>query len=386
MKLYLILTVVFFFCSISFSQDSANLNLIVYSHLTNDTSEIFVTGNNPAIGEWNPGYHKMNRLNDSTWQTEIKLSINTNLEFKFTLGEWSSEALNDDKSVPQNHSVKIYSDTTLTYSINYWADQISRKVNGQITESVKYHTNLGNSHIIPSRDIIVWLPPEYDIDSLKRYPVLYMQDGQNIIDPETSSFGVDWQLDENADTLIREGFINPIIIVGIYNTSLRRVEYGINDTSFIYKRFIVNELKPFIDSLYRTKPESEFNAVAGSSLGGLIAFELAWEFPETFAKCACVSPAFDIDQYDYVSVVQNSDSVEISNQIYVDLGGLGVDTLLKGGVDEMISVLEQKGFEKGKNLFFEYYPEATHFEKDWSDRVWKILIYLFGTEKGKSLL
>jgi enterochelin esterase-like enzyme len=385
MKKILILIIIIG-CSITYSQDEVRLRLIVYSHLPDSLSEIFITGNVPELGNWDPGFHKMNKLNDSTWQSEIKIQVETNLEFKFTLGNWNTEALNDDKSIPKNHIVKLFSDSTLKFYINYWANQTNRKFDGQITGEVKYHRDFGNSQLIPKRDIIVWLPPGYEIDSLKRYLVLYMQDGQNIVDPATSSFGVDWQVDENADTLIKKGFINPIIIVGIYNTRFRGSEYGINDTSKEYKIFVVNELKPFIDSNYRTKPEAEFNAVAGSSLGGLIAFELVWEYPNEFSKCACVSPAFDIDRYDYVTVVQNSESDKKHIQIYIDIGGKGIDTELKSGTEEMISVLKQKGFEENKDLFYEFYPEAAHSEKDWSKRVWKILIQFFGTEKGKSLL
>ncbi len=384
MKFLLIITILTF-GSITYPQNSVKLNLIVISHLANDSSGVFITGNSPVIGNWNPKFYKMDAVNDSTWQSQINLPVNTTLEFKFTLGDWNREALNSDKTVTHNNSIKVISDTTVVYHISYWSNKRENKFRGQITGNVEYQRGFYGNGIIP-RDIIVWLPPGYNVDLEKRYPVLYMQDGQNIIDPQTSAFGVDWQMDENADTLIKKGFIEPIIIVGIYNTRLRESEYGFNDTSSAYKKFIVNDLKPFIDSHYRTKTGTESNAIAGSSLGGLIAFELAWEFPDVFSKCACVSPAFDIEQYNYIPFVQNTDSVKKQTQIYIDVGGHGIDTLLQSGVDEMISVLKQKGFDEGENLYYKFYPEATHSEKDWAARVWRILIYLFGTEKGKRLL
>ena len=385
MKTFFLVLISLIYSSIVFAQQTANAGLIVYTHLPDDTSDVFVTGNNSLIGNWDPHFHRLEKINDSTWQTIINLPVNTELEFKFTLGDWNREALNNDKTIPGNHSLKIISDTTLKYFISNWKDESEKITFGQITGNVKYHHLVSRFEILP-RDIIVWLPPGYETEVEKRYPVLYMQDGQNIIDPATSTFGVDWQLDENADTLIRQGLIDPVIIVGIYNTRFRSSEYGINDTSVAYKNFVVNELKPFIDSNYRTKQEGEFNAVAGSSLGALIAFELVWEYPDIFSKCACVSPAFDIDRYNYIPFVQHSDSQRKPIKIYIDNGGLGIDSLLQHGVDEMNSILKNKGYKKGINLYYKFYPEAYHSEKDWSARVWQILIYLFGTEKGKKLL
>ncbi len=370
---------------IAFAQETSTIELIVYTHLPTDTSAVYITGNNPLIGNWDPKIFRFDKINDSTWQAKINLPVNTDLEFKFTLGDWNREALNYDKTIPANHYLKVLSDTTLKFSILFWKDEKEENNFGQITGDVKYHHLSSKFGILP-RDIIVWLPPGYENEVEKNYPVLYMQDGQNIIDPATSTFGVDWQLDENADTLIRQGLIEPIIIVGIYNTRFRSSEYGINDTSLAYKNFVVKELKQFIDSTYRTKSQGEFNAVAGSSLGGLIAFELAWEHPNVFSKCACVSPAFDINRYNYIPFVQNQDSTKKQIRIYIDLGGKGVDTLLLSGVNEMISVLKNKGFRESENLYYKFYPEATHFEKDWAARVWRILIYLFGTEKGKKLI
>jgi len=377
--------IIFIFQSVLFAQDSTRVTIKVYTRLPDDSSAVFITGNNPVTGNWNPSFFKMKKVNDTTWSSEFYFDRQTNFEYKFTLGSWEREALNDDKTIPSNYKLKITTDTTLEYFVNYWSDGQRRIPGGQITGAVNYHNNLGGKEILP-RNIIVWLPPGYESDNNKRYPVLYMQDGQNIIDPQTSSFGNDWQLDENADTLIRKGYIEPIIIAGIYNTNLRGSEYGINDTADLYKKFIVEELKPFIDSNYRTRKEKENTAVCGSSLGGLISFELAWEYPDVFSKAGCVSPAFNIDRYNYVSIAGKYSGYKKPLQIYIDNGGKGIDSLLQPGVDEMISVLESKGFEKGKDLFYEFYPDAAHSERDWAARVWRILIYFFGTEKGKRLL
>jgi len=155
----------------------------------------------------------------------------------------------------------VVNDTSITIKINLWADQVERKIEGQITGTVKYHKNFPGEGIKP-RDIIVWLPPGYDSTLNTSYPVLYMHDGQNIVDPTTSTFQVDWQIDEAADSLIREELIEPIIIVGIYNTTDRDDEYSDAKLGISYMRFIVDSLKPFIDRNYRTHPDRN-NTVNG---------------------------------------------------------------------------------------------------------------------------
>lgn len=154
------------------------------------------------------------------------------------------------------------------------------------------------------RDIIVWLPPGYDENINERYPVLYMHDGQNIVDPKTSSFGIDWQIDEVADSLIRENKIEPIIVVGIYNTADRSSEYKNIDSGFVYMDFVINKLKPLIDKTYRTKPDKENTANGGSSLAGLTSLMFVWEHPEVFSKAICMSSAFKIENIDYVSDIE----------------------------------------------------------------------------------
>ncbi len=146
--------------------------------------------------------------------------------------------------------IEVLNDTTIHIKVNLWADQVEKKIEGQITGTVKYHRNLQGKGIKP-RDIIVWLPPGYETDLNKSYPVLYMHDGQNIIDPRTSTFQVDWQIDETADSLIRQGLIEPIIIVGIYNTTDRNEEYSEATLGFAYMEFIIDSLKPFIDRNYQ---------------------------------------------------------------------------------------------------------------------------------------
>src|SRR5437868_15552107 len=182
--------------------------------------------------------------------------------------------------------------------------------------SVRKHTFTGNikrhrafpSRILGNRrDVLVYLPPGYRRFSRKRYPVLYLHDGQNVFDAATSFSGVEWGVDETAERLIRQKLIEPLIIVAIANTGEERVhEYaptrGVIDAKAKrkkrskglarkYGKFLIQELKPFIDSKYRTKPEAEFTGLGGSSLGGLLVMTLGLWFSNVFSRLAVMSPS-----------------------------------------------------------------------------------------------
>lgn len=246
------------------------------------------------------------------------------------------------------------------FEFNNWGKEHSG-FNGKITGKVRYHKNFIGS-TITARDIIVWLPPSYDSLKNKRYPVLYMNDGQNIVDPLTSSFGIDWQIDEAADSLTKMHLINEIIIVGIYNSNKRNFEYSKTYLGDAYMNFIVGELKPFIDSTYRTLDNRKNTAICGSSLGGLASFMLVWEYDSLFSKAACLSPAFKIDQFDYVTLVENYSGAKKDIKFYIYNGGKGVDEKLQQGIDEMLKALLNLGYETKKDILFTKDNEAEHSE------------------------
>ncbi len=374
-KIFFIILSLFTFQK-TFSQDSIKVTFIVHTKILNDSAKVFITGNNSLFGNWNPDNVPLLKINDSTWQKALSFNKDVTLEYKFTLGSWNNEALNNNGSIPQNYTLKVTKDTLINISISKWKENPKRKLTGQITGTVKYHRNFSGKGIKP-RDIIVWLPPGYEKDKNKRYPVLYMHDGENIFDPATSSFGIDWRLDETADSLISTNKIQKIIIVGIYNTINRSAEYAETDTGRLYMKFIVNKLKPFIDKNYRTKPDRENTATGGSSSGGLISFMLIWEYPNIFSKAACLSPAFYIDNIDYLDNVKNYSGKKKNIKIYIDDGGIGLEQRLQPGIDSMLVLLKDKNYVEGKDLMYFKDNEAQHSEFYWGKRAWKFLKFLF---------
>jgi predicted alpha/beta superfamily hydrolase len=378
MKNKFLLTTVILFNILLCAQET-RITFSVSTYKLADSSAVYITGNFEKLGEWNPSIIKLNKEQGNRWKIELSFPKGTKLEYKFTLGEWNMEALNDNGKAPGNSLLTVMNDTIVPVTINNWGRSASKTppFKGQITGKVKYHKNFKGKGLLP-RDIVIWLPPSYENEKHKRYPVLYAHDGQNLFDPSVSSFGVDWQLDETADSLIKQKKINEIIIVGIYNTSARKKEYYTGDTGETYMRFVVKELKPFIDKTYRTLKDPGNTASIGSSAGGLVSFMLAWEYNNVFSKAACISPAFFIGKLDYITPVLNYKGKRKDIKIYLDCGGVGLDSLLLAGAKKMLSALNERGYKKGKDYLWFYDKAGEHNEPNWARRLWRPLTFFYG--------
>ena len=353
-----------------------DVTFVVTSKAVPTNATVFIAGNHERLGEWNAGMVPLEKKADGSWSRTFSFPAGSELEYKITLGSWAMEAVGTDGVVPGNSKLRVVSNETVRIAVAQWKDDM-HKVEGQITGTVRYHRQMTGEGIKP-RDVVVWLPPSYTNSPSKRYPVLYVHDGQNAFDPTTSFLGADWQIDEVADRLIREGKLPEIIVVAIYNTEDRREDYSDTPKGRAYLRFIVEKLKPFIDREYRTQTEREHTAVMGSSMGGLISFLLVWQYPEVFSRAACLSPAFVYRDLDVTTLVEHYDGPDKRLRIYIDNGGVGLDAQLQPGCDKMLRTLQAKGYRLGDNL--EWFQDATaeHNERAWSKRVWRPLLFLFG--------
>jgi predicted alpha/beta superfamily hydrolase len=342
---------------------------------------LFIAGNSPALGNWDPGKVPLTRENDRSWVFFSDAPAGSVLEFKITRGSWSTEALFVDSVVPQNTVVVVKSDTVITLAPVTWSDlsqtRLKRLRTGGITGTVRYIRRLGGEGLKYARDIVVWLPPSYAKSPTKRYPVLYMHDGQNVFNPATSFIGFDWRADEVADSLIRAQAIEEIIIVGINNTPDRMSEYSDTPLGRSYARFVVKRVKPLIDARYRTKPSRENTAVMGSSMGGLISMMFVLWYPAVFSKAACLSSSVgagigekDLEErFGEVSLNKNL-------RIYMDVGEL--ERSLVPGNEVLAAFLQKHGFEPGKNFEFFLAKGALHNEPAWAHRLWSPMTFLFG--------
>ncbi len=235
-------------------------------------------------------------------------------------------------------------------------------------------------------DFIVYLPPRYDAQPDRRYPVLYMQDGQNLFDPDTCfSQGNYWHMGETADHLIGTGEIEPLIIVGIYNTGEHRVdEYTpVEDKRLgggqadAYGQMLVEELKPFVDHTYRTLPGVESCAMGGSSLGGLVTLYLGLRYTWIFSKLAVMSPSvWWRNRAILKTVAQIKRKPEL--KIWLDIGTRESQRALPDA-HELELALVKKGWVRGQDLSYLEVPDAEHNEAAWAQRVAPMLKFLFPT-------
>jgi predicted alpha/beta superfamily hydrolase len=364
---------------ISHSQDALITFEVISRSTLAEGEQVFITGNQPILGMWDPA--KIPCQNSGTvWTKTLRFPVGTHLEYKFTKGSWNSEAVDANGRVPANYLLRVSKDTTVRYEIPFWRDSVYNTAT-EISGNYRIHDAFPVAGL-ESRRVIVWLPPSYALDATRRYPVLYMHDGQNVFDPYTSTLGHDWRVDEIADSLIRIGEIEEFICVATYcNPGVRGQEYSDDiDLGEKYQDFMCCQLKPWIDTVYRTDPGPERTAVMGASLGGLISFIMVWEYPEVFGMAACMSPAFKFGQpgnelVNYVDNVIAEQSFRAIN-IYIDNGTVDLEAVLQPGIDEMMQVLDQKGYP-----YTWYLDEgAPHNEIAWSARVWKPLLQFFGKQ------
>jgi predicted alpha/beta superfamily hydrolase len=253
------------------------------------------------------------------------------------------------------------------------------------TDSVQRHHNFISQFVPYRRDLVVYLPPDYHSDE-RRYPVLYLHDGQNLFDPETAYVrGMDWKVDETAESLIRAGEIEALIIVGVFNTGEHRIEEytPTRDRKLggghaeLYGRMLVEELKPFIDAGYRTLPDAHNTGLGGSSLGGLATLYLGFTHPEVFGKLAVLSPSVWWDNKAILKIIR---ATEPKPRLKIWLS-MGTDESKSGlrDANSLRDALVVKGWREGDDLNYEVIPGGKHEEAAWAERVGEVLRYLFPT-------
>jgi predicted alpha/beta superfamily hydrolase len=259
-----------------------------------------------------------------------------------------------------------------------------------ITGDVRTHEGFHSRYLERDRTVVVYLPPGYDPESAVRYPVLYLHDGQNVFDRATS-IGEEWQVDESAQQLITAGEIEPLIIVGIYNTGEHRIdEYaptprpdkGGGGQADDYGRMLVEELKPFIDRRYQTLPSAMSTAIGGSSLGGLLTMHLGLRYPTAFGRLAVLSPSVWWDDRVILREVEALPH-KLPLRIWLDAGtDEGPEVI--DDARALRDALLAKGWVDGEDLVYYEAEGGRHDEQSWAARVGPVLRYLFPARAASS--
>jgi predicted alpha/beta superfamily hydrolase len=361
----LAIIVLLLFCkTLIFAQVTVTFKISHLPPFKTAAKDIFLAGD---FNNWNPA--------DKAWQLQpdqsgnyqlIKSLLKRNYNFKATKGSWETvECSTGGKSI-DNHSISVVHDTTLTLTIADWQD------NYPVAE--KKHTASANVHIINEkfdmpqlgrqRRIWIYLPADY-ASSNKRYPVIYMHDGQNLFDEFTSGYG-EWGIDEIMDKLPAA---QQCIIVGIdHGGDYRITEYDPYDSKYgkgrgnDYVEFLVKTLKPYIDKNYRTKKDVRHTTIAGSSMGGLISMYAVLKYPDVFGNGGIFSPAFWIapDIFTYAQQQRLSGKT----RFYFVCGDSEDDTMV-AEMQKMAAIIQTKDISK-QNTPTVIVKGAKHNEKQWN--------------------
>ena len=250
--------------------------------------------------------------------------------------------------------------------------------------NLRKHQSFRSRFLRNARDLVVYLPPGYDEQAGRRFPVLYLHDGQNLFDPSTSFIpGMDWNVGQTADQKINAGAVEPLIIVGIYNTGKARIrEYTPTRVPRLgggradrYAKFLILELKPFIEQEYRTLSGSEKTGIGGSSLGGLVSLYLGLRLPNVFGKLAALSPSVWWNQQVMHRFAAAAD-VRPRPSIWLDIGTREGPRIVQD-VEQFRDVLLQKGWQLGKDLHYQRIEGGEHNEAAWARRVGPFLQFLY---------
>lgn len=247
---------------------------------------------------------------------------------------------------------------------------------------LRLHPRFASRYLSTPRDLLVYLPPGYDT-SEARYPVLYLQDGQNLFDAATAFGGNEWRADITADALVRRGQIEPLILVGLYNIGVRRIsEYTpTRDRRLLkggkaerYALMLAREVKPLIDHTYRTRKSAADTGVGGSSLGALVSLVAGLCYPRVFGKLALMSPSVWWDQHAILPLIEAWTPARPA-RIWLDTGTAEGGNPAKVVADARL--MRDALAAKGCDMRYEEAEGHQHNEAAWSARFGGVLEYLF---------
>lgn len=392
----------------------------IRAHVPEGVGAVYLTGNIDAIGPWDPDAVLMQGEGRER-TAHLNLPEGATLEYKFTLGEWAREAADASGAALPNNVLVIDGDEDVTHDIalfkrdprEYFVDWQGSGVIGRL----EFWPDTGSRFLETPRHVEIWLPPQYDADPDARFPVIYMHDGQNIIDPRTSNFGVDWGIDETIVALTNEGVIEPAIVVGVWSTDLRRFEYApagvlaqVSDEmraaaanefpedlrlGDAYVRFLAEELRPRVDAAFRTRPGRESTFIMGSSMGAIISIYAMAERPDVFSGAAGLSMHWPVgvERENFIDreaewrpaiadawrrYFEAKALEPASHRMWVDHGTGFLDHYYTPYQETMLPVLRRLGYVEGQTLEARVYPGADHNEQAWRARLREPITFLLG--------
>ncbi len=262
-------------------------------------------------------------------------------------------------------------------------------LNPALAANTRYQLRaLQDASLSADRAISIYLPVAYFAEPDRRFPVFYLQDGQNLFDGMTSYLpGHTWRAHSTADRLTEIGCIEPIILVGVANAGDQRMpEYTpVADPQLgggrgpLYGRLLLDTLKPLIDEEFRTLPDAPHTALGGSSLGGLISLFLALEHRDRIGRIAVLSPSLWWNGRSILRLARRA-NIHPPLSIWLDIGTAEGSHHLRDS-DLLFSILVDRGWEEGRTLVYQRVLGGLHNEDAWADRFGDILAFLFPADR-----
>jgi len=275
----------------------------------------------------------------------------------------------------------------------------------QVSSGTLIDLGIVQSRYADPRRVQVWLPSTYRPNG-PTFAVLYMHDGQNLFDKKSAGYGMEWEIDEHLDALIRAGKVRPTIVVGIWNTPKRlqeyvpskafnglppayrekvRALYGGEPLSDGYLQFIVRELKPMIDRRFNVKRDRANTAIMGSSMGSLVSLYAIDEYPRVFGAAGMMSTHWPLfmkpdgksvsdEEYEVVSSAFERYLAPAlpdprTHRLYFDHGSETLDAIYARYQRRVDAVVARRGYKQGVNWLTRSFPGQKHNEISWASRV-----------------
>ena len=282
---------------------------------------------------------------------------------------------------------------------------VAAPASAQVSSGTLIDLGVVQSKYADPRRVQVWLPSTYRPNGPK-FAVLYMHDGQNLFDKKSAGYGMEWEIDEHLDALIRAGTLRPTIVVGIWNTPKRlqeyvpskafnglppsyrekvRALYGGDPLSDGYLKFIVRELKPMIDRRFNVKRDRANTAIMGSSMGSLVSLYAIDEYPRVFGRAGMMSTHWPLfmkpdgksvsdEEYEVVSSAFERYLAPAlpdprTHKLYFDHGSETLDAIYARYQQRVDAVVARRGYKQGLNWMTRSFPGQKHNEISWASRV-----------------
>lgn len=345
-----------------------------------------------SMNDWSPGDDdfRLLRIDARTWR--ISLRLEGAAQYKITRGDWSTVEVREDGRDTENRTLRPGDETSI--SIAKWADERETRPM-DVVGTLRVHDDVLSPQLDNHRTVWVWLPPGYEDETDRRYPVMYMHDGQNLFDASLS-FAGEWAVDETATRLIEAGEIDPIIVVGVANHGADRLaEYlpiavrrpqmperlrEVEPRGEQYLDFLVDTVMPMINENYRTLTGPEHTAIAGSSMGGLISLHAGLTRADHFSRIGAMSPS--LFPYDPEDFAEFRDAEATAAVLWFDCGTRESGVFGMRYVREMTAaaaVLDPR-FER---FCFVIDEGAAHNEPAWRRRLPDMLRFFYADDVRK---